>query len=107
MQEHDRSIFSAAPPFLVLFANGQWKLAIEVLPHAQGIAVVEAFAADAPDSNLIIPGSPWHVGENVWELDYATQVMTLDHPNHYAHPAWQLWLHWLQHKGNKTNPGLH
>ena len=107
MQEHDRSIFEAEPPFLVLFANGQWKLAIEVIPHAQGIAISEPFSENTPDSNIVIPGSPWHVGDNVWELDYATQVMTLDHPNHHQHPAWQLWLHWLQHQNKDNNASLH
>ena len=106
MQEHDRSIFDADPPFLVLFANKQWKLAIDVKPHAQGIQIVEPFSTDEVHDSLVIPGSPWHVGENVWELDYATQVMTLDHPNHHSHPAWQLWLHWLQHQGTEL-PSLH
>jgi hypothetical protein len=107
MQEHDRSIFEADPPFLVLFANQQWKVAIEVIPHAQGIAIIEPFSENTPDSAVIIPGSPWHVGDNVWEFDYATQVMTLNHPNYRKHPAWQLWLYWLQQQGVEHNPALH
>ncbi len=107
MQEHDRSIFEATPPFLVLFASGHWKLAIEVKPHAQGITITEPFSDNDPDSFVIIPGTPWHVGENIWEFDYATQVMTLNHPNYHNHPAWQLWLHWLQHHGKDIQPGLH
>lgn len=98
MHDHDRNIFEAKPPFLVLYASQQWKLAIEIQPHAQGIAIVEPFSGDNPDAKVIVPGSPWHVGDNVWEFDYATQVMTLDHPSYHKHPAWQLWLYWLQHE---------
>jgi len=56
MQEHDRSIFEAEPPFLVLFANGQWKLAIELVPHSQGIAIIEPFSSNQADSNRALPG---------------------------------------------------
>lgn len=105
MLDHDRDILSSKPPFLVLFANNAWKVAIELLPHPQGIAIIEPFSDGDKDSAVIIPGTPWHVGDNVWEFDYATQIMTLDHPNYHKHPAWQLWLYWLQHQAeNKDLP---
>ena len=107
MQEHDRNILDADPPFLILFADKKWKLAIELVPHPQGIAFIEAFHEDQPDSAILIPGSPWHVGENVWEFDYATQVMTLDHPSYHNHPAWQLWLYWRKHQSEKAKLSKH
>lgn len=107
MQEHDRSIFDAKPPFLVLYANRHWRLAIEIRPHPQGVSIIEPFADHDSEEPVIIPGSAWHVGENVWEFDYATQIMTLDHPTYHVHPAWQLWLYWLSCSQQREAPGLH
>lgn len=107
MQDHDRDIFEAKPPFLVLYANKQWKVAAEVKPHPRGVALIEPFSEGNQDAAVIIPGTPWHVGDNVWELDYATQIMTLDHPNYHHHPAWQLWLHWLKHQSEQPDLTTH
>lgn len=106
-EEHDGNILKASPPFLVLYANNQWKVAIELIKHPKGIAFLEPFHEDSPDNAIIIPGSPWHVGESVWEFDYATQVMTLDHPNYHKHPAWQLWLYWLKYQTEKNELARH
>lgn len=107
MQEHDRSIFKADPPFLVIYANKQWKVALEILPHPKGAAFIEPYMENDPDQAIILPGTPWHIGDNVWEFDYATQVMTLDHPNYHNHPAWRLWLHWLKSRDEKEEIRLH
>ncbi|MGD2117941.1 MAG: hypothetical protein PVG66_06265 [Chromatiales bacterium] len=95
---NSKDIYDAEPPFLILFANQQWKVASKLQPHNDGVGYVEPFSPDEDAMSGVIPGSPWHVGDNVWELDYATQIMTLDHPNLRKHPAWQLWLQWLQFK---------
>ena len=96
MNDH-KDIFEAKPPFLVLYNNKQWKVAIELVQHVKGIAFIEPFTHKTDDQLTIVPGTSWHVGEEVWEFDYGTQIMTLDHPNYHKHPAWQLWLSWLQH----------
>ena len=90
-------IFQVDPPFLILFGNGQWKVASRLLPHPDGIGYQEPFStiAEVDQPHGVVSGNPWHVGDDVWEMDYNTQIMTLDHSNFHSHPAWRLWLHWL------------
>ena len=104
-----RNIYEVEPPFLILFGNGEWKVARQILPHTDGVAYLEPFSEDSTeaDPDGVIPGSPWHVGENVWEMDYSTQIMTLDHPQQRRHPAWQLWLQWLSLQRQKQGPRKH
>lgn len=97
-----KDIFSVEPPFLILLGNGNWRVARAIHPHPDGLAYVEPFSsADAESPSGVLAGEPWHVGNHVWEMEYNTQIMTLDHPYHRAHPAWQLWLQWLQTEGNR------
>ncbi len=103
----DKDIFEAEPPFLVVYANNQWKVAVELVAHARGVAFIEPFSHDGDDQLNIVPGTAWHLGENVWEFDYATKIMTLNHPCYHKHPGWQLWLAWLQHQLDKPPPASH
>ena len=104
-----RDIFEVEPPFLILFGNGEWKVARQLLPHADGIAYLEPFSDRTADTEPdgVIPGAPWHVGDNLWEMDYSTQIMTLNHPHQQRHPAWQLWLQWLSHQQLQSTPRAH
>jgi hypothetical protein len=104
-----RNIFETNPPFLIVFGNGQWKVARQLFPHPEGVAYLEPFSEhqDAEDPDGVIPGSPWHVGDNVWEMDYNTQIMTLDHPHQHRHPGWRLWLHWLSSGGGEQASHRH
>lgn len=97
MLTRPRDIFAEEPPFLIVFGNGQWKVARQLLPHADGVAYLEPFSErrDDEEPDGVIHGSPWHVGDSVWEMDYNTQIMTLNHPHQHRHPGWRLWLHWL------------
>ena len=92
-----RNILEIDPPFLIIFGNGDWKVARRLVAHPDGVGYFEPYSAADDDENPdgVVAGSPWHVGDNVWELDYNTQIMTLDHPQYHTHPAWQLWLVWL------------
>ncbi len=106
MNRH-KDIFEADPPFLVVYPNNEWKVAVELVQHAKGVAFVEPFSHDGDDKLNIVSGSAWHLGENVWEFDYATKITTLDHPNYHKHPAWRLWLSWLQHQHNEREHTSH
>lgn len=104
-----RDILEIDPPFLILFGNGEWKVANQLVAHPDGVGYFEPFSLkkDSADPDGIVYGSPWHVGDNVWEMGYNTQIMTLDHPQYRQHPAWQYWLYWLarrdQHVTQKTH----
>ena len=39
--------------------------------------------------------TPFHVGADVWELNYGATLMTLNHEVLNGHPAKQLWQEWL------------
>jgi hypothetical protein len=93
-----KDIFAeSTPPYLIVLGDGSWRVAREIVPHQDGVGFLEPFADDASQAMLsgVLPGSPWHVGDDVWELDYNAQIMTLDHPHYRKHPAWRLWLQWL------------
>ncbi len=94
MLNRPRNLFDIEPPFLIVFGNGDWRVARQLLPHAEGVAYLEPFSAQdtATEPDGVIPGSPWHIGAGIWEMDYNTQIMTLAHPHQRRHPGWQLWL---------------
>jgi hypothetical protein len=100
-----RNIFEVEPPFLIVFGHGDWKVAREIFPHPDGVAYLEPFstATDEHQPDGVVQGEPWHVGDNVWEMDFNGQIMTLDHPHYHSHPAWRLWLQWLASR-NTDNP---
>ena len=100
MLSQPNDIYAIEPPFLILFGDGSWRVARELFPYQDGVGFVEPFAdqADRDHPSGVVPGQPWHVGDEVWELDYNAQIMTLDHPHHHKHPGWRLWLQWLSHQ---------
>ncbi len=109
MYDLNRDIFAAAPPFLIVFANGQWRVATQVFKHSDGVGFIEPFASDTDleRPSGVIPGATWHVGDNLWETDYKTRIMNLDHPHDRRHPARQLWLQWLLHQQQRRTSCTH
>ena len=104
-----RNIFDVEPPFLIVLGNGNWRVARHIFAHGQGIGFIEPFSKTDSENHPdgVLPGSPWHVGDNVWEMDYKAQIMTLDHPQYRNHPAWRLWLQWLADRESATAPRSH
>lgn len=101
-------IYGVKPPFLIIFGNGDWKVAEKIAPHQEGVAFFEPFSARPDDlADGVVQGAPWHVGDNVWEMDYNAQIMTLNHPHCQAHPAWRLWLQWLATMGHSEAKPTH
>jgi hypothetical protein len=90
-------IYDTKPPFLILLGDGSWRVALELFPCTDGVGYIEPFAEQASHESPsgVLPGAPWHVGDELWELDHNARIMTLDHPHNRNHPAWRLWLHWL------------
>lgn len=102
-------IYSIEPPFLILLGDGSWRVARALFPFEDGVGYIEPFADGASEQapSGVLPGRPWHVGDQVWELDYNAQIMTLDHPHHRKHPAWRLWLQWLSSRGQAASRPTH
>ena len=43
---------------------------------------------------------PFHIGDNVWELNYGSLIMTFNENLKQNHPAYQLWIDWISNKIN-------
>jgi hypothetical protein len=96
MLRTEKDIFGVAPPFLILLPGGRWRLAAHLFPHPHGLCVVEPRVDREPQAR-VLHGQPWHVADDVWELDYGVQVMTLRQDYYASHPAWVQWQSWLAH----------
>jgi hypothetical protein len=96
MLRTDKDIFCVAPPFLILIPGGKWRLAAHVFPHPDGLCIVEPCPDSKPGARVFL-GHPWHVADDVWELDYGVQIMTLRRDYYESHPAWARWQSWLSH----------
>lgn len=102
----NKDIHSINPPFLILFADGSWKVAAHIFPHAEGLCYVQPFYdSDEADNKVgLLVGAPFHVADNVWEMEYSVQIMTLAGDYYHDHPAWAFWQEWVQHKvANKSD----
>lgn len=94
MLRTDKDLFAVSPPFLVLLPGARWRVAVQVFPHPDGLCLIEP----SPEGNLearVLQGRPWHVADEVWELDYGVQIMTLREDYYGSHPAWARWQSWL------------
>lgn len=99
MLRADKNIFAIRPPFLVVLPTSQWKIAARIFPHPDGLLCVEPFYDGEPKVSVYL-GRPWHVADEVWELEYGVQIMTLDVQGMQHHPALALWHEWVQHCAN-------
>jgi len=94
-----KDISSVQLPMLMQTSNRNWKLVlktktsatfdIEILERVNDEFITRVISQDEP---------PFYVGEDVWELDYGTTLMTLNHESLATHPAHQLWKEWLAYK---------
>lgn len=96
MLRTDKDILDVSPPFLVLLPGARWRLAVHVFPHPEGLCVLEPFY-DRSGAARVLAGRPWHVADEVWELDWGVQVVRLREGDYAGHACWDLWRRWLAH----------
>ena len=97
MLNNRKDIIDAKLPLLLLAPDNSWELIVALekiaADHYQGL-FVRIKNDQLEGRELSIHEAPFHVAEDIWELQYGVQVMTLDHytlRNHPASTAWQQW----------------
>lgn len=92
-------IAEVAPPFLLSFADNTWHLVVSIKKVSANHYQCEcrkkqqdSFISYTKD----IAEAPFHVAENIWELSYGGEIMTLLDNSLNNHPAKQLWSEWKQ-----------
>ena len=91
-----KDIFETKPPYLLEHPAGDWSLVIEILNVDKGLKLTSLFLKNNKflQRDIIIDEPPFYVGADVWELEYGTILMTLDHPTLSEHPAKTMWNKW-------------
>ncbi len=94
-------IVEAAPPFLLSMPDNNWHLVINIeklsADHYQCVCVEKQNNQFSEYTKDILE-PPFHVAENIWELSYGVELMTLLDDSLQQHPARDLWMAWKQHK---------
>jgi len=94
-------ILEASAPFLLSLPNNVWHLIIKIekleaehyLCHC-----VKNQDNEFTEYTKDILEVPFHVAENIWELSYGVEIMTLMDDSLNDHPARILWQNWNAHK---------
>ncbi len=96
-------IVEAVAPFLLSMPDGSWHLVINIekpQPQEYVFQCISEANGEFNHYSKTIPETPFHVAENIWELSYGVEIMTLLHDNLANHPATMLWQQWKQHQSN-------
>lgn len=97
-----KDILKSSPPFLMKHLNSEWSLVIDIT-DINGILKLDIVDMNKSVLNqrvIKLTEQPFYVGEDVWELDYGSVLMTLNHPSLLAHPARKIWGTWLACKNS-------
>jgi len=89
-------IITAQPPLLMTIPNSSWHLIVKI-QRISGQCVIDCIKEE--DEQIIpyqqtLTEEPFHVAENIWELTYGVEIMTLKHSSLSGHPANHLWQKW-------------
>jgi len=96
-----KNILECNPPFLMHLSNSKWQLVeqIALIDNRYHLTVMEKESESISKRVIYLDEAPFHVGEDVWELNYGSTLMTLNHESLAGHPAKQMWQEYL--KNNK------
>jgi len=91
----NKDIANAQPPLLMKFADGNWKLVINIIIASSfEFEILEKDNTSFTKRVISQVEPPFYVGEDVWELNYGATIMTLGHESLAGHPANQFWEDW-------------
>jgi hypothetical protein len=95
-----KDILECNPPFLMRLSNSAWQLVENVVLHEARycLTIIEKIDGKFSKRLIQLDEAPFHVGEDVWELDYGSTLMTLRHESLTEHPAKQVWQDYLNHR---------
>ena len=99
MLNQRKSILEACPPLLITMSDGSWHLVTRVQTSAsQGFEYecVKQTGNALEPYRLHLSEDPFHIGADIWELEYGVQIMTLMDASLETHPANSVWESWKQ-----------
>lgn len=78
-------------------ATQEWLLieSIVLFEDNLNLAIIEKIDGCFSKRAMQLGETPFHVGADVWELNYGATLMTLNHETLVEHPAKLLWKEWL------------
>ena len=81
------------------FPTGEWSLVTAIIDKDNSQKLVIVYRKDDEFKQRIVELSEplFYVGADVWELEFGSILMTLDHPTLFDHPAIKLWYKWLEY----------
>lgn len=90
-------ILQCTPPFLMQSASNDWLLVDKICVEGENyiLSILEMSADEFIQRSILLNEAPFHVGAEVWELEYGATLMTLQHASVADHPARRLWQKWL------------
>ena len=100
MLNSPKNILDHQPPFVFSSTNEEWRLIVKI-EQVEGkinLMVVEKKNDTFNTRVISLDETPFHVGADVWELNYGATIMTLNHSSLDNHPAKQLWQEWIKQK---------
>ena len=94
-------IIEAMPPFLLSMPNNAWHLVKHI--EKQDAEHYLCHCIKYQNDDFIeytkeLSEVPFHVAENIWELSYNVEIMTLIDDSLRDHPARTLWQQWQSKK---------
>lgn len=95
-----KDILKSSPPFLMQTSTQEWLLieSIALLEDSCTLEIIEKIGGRFAKRTMQLGEVPFHVGADVWELNYGATLMTLNHEALKGHPATLLWQEWLSSK---------
>ena len=97
-------ILEATPPFLLSMPNNIWHLVINIEKQSTEHYLCHCIKYqnnDFIEYTKDISEAPFHIAENIWELSYSVEIMTLIDDSLQDHPARTLWQQWQSRKTTK------
>lgn len=97
-----KEINNANPPFLLTSATKSWVLVSKVSEsnNCLTLEIVEIKNGKFNVRSISLNELPFYVGADIWELEYGSVIMTLNHPSLHDHPANTLWEQWIESTKN-------
>ena len=91
-----KNILEFKQPFLLVHPAADWLVVIVISNAVNGLKLTILEEADNTfkKREINIYTVPFYVGADIWELDYGTVLMGLNHSTLVDHPAINLWKRW-------------
>lgn len=96
------NILDHHPPFIFVSAKSEWLLIAEIkqVENRIELMVIEKMNNEFSERIIRLEEKPFHVGAEIWELNYGATLKTLNHASLLQHPATLLWQEWIKYKNN-------